>query len=96
MTIRRIKHHPADRSTGSVSTDPLKHEKGSGRAGLAVVAVLLSGPIALITIPAFWLFGYTLLQSVLLTALVQLAIFLGSVDIHLEATMTAARCQLAA
>lgn len=76
MTIRRIKHHPADRSTGSVSTDPLKHEKGSGRAGLAVVAVLLSGPIALITIPAFWLFGYTLLQSVLLTALVQLAIFL--------------------
>lgn len=51
-------------------------ESGNGRPGLAVITSILCGPVALITIPAFWWLGFTLTEAAVLTIFVQYVIFL--------------------
>ncbi|CUX80071.1 MAG: hypothetical protein HLUCCA05_10710 [Roseibaca calidilacus] len=59
------------------------HEAGKKRPNFAFIAVLLTGPTALIVLPVFLLSGYTLVQSVPITILVQFAVFLGVLGIGL-------------
>ena len=75
--VRARKVTPESSSAMRISTDRRSSPRiGNGRPGLAIVTALLCGPIALITVPAFWLMGLTLTQAALLTIFVQLAIFL--------------------
>lgn len=57
------------------SNERSRTEIGNGRPSLAIVTTILSGPIALITIPVFWFLGMTFFHAVLLTIVIQLAIF---------------------
>lgn len=74
---RAWKKKQEDASARQMSTDGRpRTENGNGRPGLAIVTVLLCGPIALITMPVFWWLGLSLIQAALLTIFVQLALFL--------------------
>ena len=74
---RDIKKKPETSSAMRIASDERpRTEIGNGRPGLAIVTTILLGPIALITIPVFWFLGMTLFHAVLLTIVLQLAIFL--------------------
>ncbi|ROU02547.1 hypothetical protein [Histidinibacterium lentulum] len=76
-----FRKRPQDLSEKRSSPDRRIRAGQNGRPGLAIAAALLCGPIALISVPAFWLAGVTVLQALLLTFLLQLAVFVAVVGI---------------